>query len=62
MHDAGVPKGVFNLVNGYGPIVGAALSEHKKVDMMSFTGSTRAGIAVAQASAETVKRVHSHVL
>ena len=42
MHDAGVPKGVFNLVNGYGPIVGAALSEHEKVDMMSFTGSTRA--------------------
>ena len=54
MHDAGVPKGVFNLVNGYGPIVGAALSEHEKVDMMSFTGSTRAGIAVAQASAMTV--------
>ena len=50
MHDAGVPKGVFNLVNGYGPIVGAALSEHEKVDMMSFTGSTRAGIAVAKAS------------
>mgnify|MGYP001427961074 CR=1 FL=1 len=57
MHDAGVPKGVFNLVNGYGPIVGAALSEHEKVDMMSFTGSTRAGIAVAQASAKNVKRV-----
>jgi len=52
-----VPKGVFNLVNGYGPIVGAAMSEHKSIDMMSFTGSTRAGIAVAQASAKNVKRV-----
>ena len=61
MHDAGVPKGVFNLVNGYGPIVGAALSENKKVDMMSFTGSTRAGIAVAQASAATVKRVQQEL-
>jgi len=61
MHDAGVPKGVFNLVNGYGPIVGAALSEHEKVDMMSFTGSTRAGIAVAQASAVTVKRVQQEL-
>ena len=61
MHDAGVPKGVFNLVNGYGPIVGAALSEHQKVDMMSFTGSTRAGIAVAQASANTVKRVQQEL-
>ena len=61
MHDAGVPKGVFNLVNGYGPIVGAALSEHEKVDMMSFTGSTRAGIAVAQASASTVKRVQQEL-
>ena len=61
MHDAGVPKGVFNLVNGYGPVVGAALSEHEKVDMMSFTGSTRAGIAVAQASATTVKRVQQEL-
>ena len=52
-----LPKGVFNLVNGYGPIVGAALSEHRSIDMMSFTGSTRAGIAVAQASAKNVKRV-----
>ena len=58
---AGVPDGVFNLVNGYGPIVGAALSEHKDVDMMSFTGSTRAGIAVAQASATSVKRVHQEL-
>ena len=58
---AGVPDGVFNLVNGYGPIVGAALSEHKDVDMMSFTGSTRAGIAGAQASATSVKRVHQEL-
>ena len=54
---AGVPAGVFNVVNGYEEAVDAALSEHPKVDMMSFTGSTRAGIAVAQASADTVKRV-----
>ena len=58
---AGVPAGIFNVVNGYGPTVGAALSEHKEVDMMSFTGSTRAGIAVAQASATTVKRVHQEL-
>ena len=58
---AGVPDGIFNLVNGYGPIVGAALSEHEGVDMMSFTGSTRAGIAVAQASASSVKRVHQEL-
>ena len=58
---AGVPAGVFNVVNGYGPTVGAALSEHPKVDMMSFTGSTRAGIAVAQASAPTVKRVQQEL-
>ena len=58
---AGVPAGVFNLVNGYGPTVGAALSEHPDVAMMSFTGSTRAGIAVAQASAVSVKRVHQEL-
>ena len=58
---AGVPKGVFNVVNGYGPIVGAALSGHQDVAMMSFTGSTRAGIAVAQASAVSVKRVHQEL-
>jgi aldehyde dehydrogenase (NAD+) len=57
MHEAGVPKGVFNLVNGTGPAVGQKLAEHKDVDMMSFTGSTRAGIIVAKAAAETVKRV-----
>ena len=58
---AGVPAGVFNLVNGDGPGVGAALSSHKDVDMVSFTGSTRAGIAVAQAAAATVKRVHQEL-
>lgn len=58
---AGVPAGVFNLVNGDGPSVGAALSAHRDVDMVSFTGSTRAGIAVAQAAAATVKRVHQEL-
>ena len=58
---AGVPAGVFNVVNGYGPIVGAALSDHPDVAMMSFTGSTEAGIAVAQASAISVKRVHQEL-
>ena len=57
LHAAGVPAGVFNLVNGDGPGVGTALSQHPDVDMMSFTGSTRAGVAVAQNSAPTVKRV-----
>ena len=57
MHDAGVPAGVFNLVNGEGPEVGAALAEHPNVDMISITGSTRAGVLVAQAAAVTVKRV-----
>jgi len=57
LHEAGVPAGVFNLVNGDGPTVGAALSAHPDIDMMSFTGSTRAGIQVAKASADTVKRV-----
>ena len=52
-----LPNGVFNLVNGLGPVVGDALSTHPDVDMMHFTGSTRAGIAVAQSSAPTVKRV-----
>jgi aldehyde dehydrogenase (NAD+) len=57
MHEAGVPPGVFNLVNGDGPTVGAAMSAHPGIDMMSFTGSTRAGIMVAKAAADTVKRV-----
>ena len=57
LHDAGVPKGVFNLVNGAGPDVGARMSSHPEVDMVSFTGSTRAGTAIAAAAAPTVKRV-----
>ena len=57
MHDAGVPAGVFNLVGGKGEVVGAALASHPDVDMISITGSTRAGILVAQAAAVTVKRV-----
>lgn len=57
LHAAGVPKGVFNLVNGDGPTVGVALSRHPDIDMMSFTGSTRAGIEVAKNSAPGVKRV-----
>jgi aldehyde dehydrogenase (NAD+) len=61
LHEAGVPAGVFNLVNGDGPGVGAALSSHGQVDMVSFTGSTRAGIAIAQAAAATVKRVHQEL-
>lgn len=57
MDEAGIPPGVFNLVNGDGPTVGEALSRHPDVDMMSFTGSTRAGSLVAQNAAPTVKRV-----
>ena len=57
MHAAGVPAGVFNLVNGTGAEVGAAISSHPGIDMVSFTGSTRAGIEVAKAAAPTVKRV-----
>lgn len=57
LHEAGVPAGVFNLVNGDGPSVGEAMSSHPGIDMMSFTGSTRAGVAVAKAAADTVKRV-----
>ncbi|MCZ0943514.1 MAG: aldehyde dehydrogenase family protein [Gammaproteobacteria bacterium] len=57
LDEAGVPAGVFNLVNGDGPTVGVALSSHPDVDMMSFTGSTRAGIEVARNAAPTVKRV-----
>ncbi|HNS87566.1 MAG TPA: aldehyde dehydrogenase family protein, partial [Parvularculaceae bacterium] len=57
LHSAGVPKGVFNLVDGMGPEVGAAMSSHPEVDMVSFTGSTRAGVEVAKNAAPTVKRV-----
>ncbi|RLQ21531.1 aldehyde dehydrogenase family protein [Seongchinamella sediminis] len=57
LDEAGVPAGVYNMVNGDGPGVGTALSRHPEVDMMSFTGSTRAGVLVAQNAAPTVKRV-----
>jgi aldehyde dehydrogenase (NAD+) len=57
LHEADVPPGVFNLVNGDGPTVGAAIASHPDVAMISFTGSTRAGVAVAEAAAPTVKRV-----
>lgn len=61
LHEAGVPPGVFNLVQGRGPAVGGAMSRHPQVDMVSFTGSTRAGIEVARAAADTVKRVHQEL-
>lgn len=57
MHAAGVPAGVYNLVNGDGPSVGAAMSGHPGIDMVSFTGSTRAGVEIARNAAPTVKRV-----
>jgi aldehyde dehydrogenase (NAD+) len=58
---AGVPAGVYNLVNGDGPTVGAAIASHPEVDMVSFTGSTRAGVEVARAAAPSVKRVHQEL-
>ena len=58
MHEAGVPAGVFNLVNGDGAGVGSALTGHEDVDMVSFTGSTRAGVAISQNAAATLKKVH----
>jgi aldehyde dehydrogenase (NAD+) len=61
LHAAGVPKGVFNLVNGDGPTVGAAISSHPLIDMVSFTGSTRAGVEVARNAAPSVKRVHQEL-
>ena len=57
LDEAGVPPGVFNLVNGDGPGVGAAIARHPQIDMVSFTGSTRAGVLVAKTAADTVKRV-----
>jgi aldehyde dehydrogenase (NAD+) len=57
LHDAGLPPGVFNMLNGDGPTVGAAISSHPDVAMLSFTGSTRAGVAVATGAAPSVKRV-----
>lgn len=61
MHAAGTPKGVFNMVNGVGAVAGSALSTHPEVDLVSFTGSTRAGIQVAKSAADTVKRVHQEL-
>ena len=61
MHDAGVPAGVFNLINGDGIHVGAPLSAHRDIDMVSFTGSTRAGTEVAKSAAASVKRVHQEL-
>lgn len=61
LDEAGVPAGVFNLVHGDGPTVGAALCAHPDVDMVSFTGSTRAGVQIATLSAPTVKRVHQEL-
>jgi aldehyde dehydrogenase (NAD+) len=61
MHEAGVPAGVFNLINGDGNGVGAPLSSHGEVDMVSFTGSTRAGSEVAKNAAASVKRVHQEL-
>ena len=58
MDEAGFPKGVFNLVNGDGPGVGTVLSGHRDVDMVSFTGSTRAGTLISKNAADTLKRVH----
>jgi len=57
LHEAGVPPGVFNMVYGDGPTVGSAIASHPDVAMVSFTGSTRAGVAVAMAAAPTIKRV-----
>ena len=57
LHEAGYPAGAFNLINGEGPVVGAAMSRHPDIQMMSFTGSTRAGSAITHDAADTVKRV-----
>ncbi len=57
IHDCGIPKGVFNLVSGHGREIGKAISSHPEVDMVSFTGSTAAGISVSKEASETVKRV-----
>ena len=61
LEEAGVPAGVFNMVFGEGPTVGAAIAAHPDIDMVSFTGSTRAGIEVARKAAPTVKRVHQEL-
>jgi aldehyde dehydrogenase (NAD+) len=61
MREVGVPAGVFNMINGEGKDVGQRIAQHPDIDMISFTGSTRSGIAVAQAAAESVKRVHQEL-
>lgn len=61
LHDAGVPKGVFNLINGDGANVGDGIAAHPGIDMVSFTGSTRAGVSVAKTAADTVKRIHQEL-
>lgn len=61
MHSAGVPPGVYNMINGDGPTVGVAMARHRGIDMMSFTGSTRAGVEVAKNAADTVKRVQQEL-
>ncbi len=61
LHEAGLPPGVFNLLNGTGQLAGDAIATHPDIDMVSFTGSTRAGVRVAKAAAETVKRVHQEL-
>jgi aldehyde dehydrogenase (NAD+) len=60
-HEAGIPPGFVNVINGDGPTVGQAIASHRDVDMVTFTGSTRAGILVAKAAADTVKRVHQEL-
>lgn len=61
VHDAGIPNGVVNVINGDGPTVGAAIAAHPGIDMVTFTGSTRAGVLIAKAAADTVKRVHQEL-
>lgn len=61
LHDAGVPPGVFNMLNGSGSKIGTAMAEHPDIDMVSFTGSTRAGVLVARNAASTIKRVHQEL-
>ncbi len=61
VHAAGIPAGVYNMINGDGPTAGEALVRHRDVEMVSFTGSTRAGVLVAKAAADTVKRVHQEL-
>jgi aldehyde dehydrogenase (NAD+) len=61
LHDAGVPKGVVNVINGDGATVGDGIAAHPEIDMVSFTGSTRAGVSVAKTAADSVKRIHQEL-